>query len=162
MEESKDADARWLKKGKRCYFGYKGFIRTTEGQGFIQEVLVTSANESEVKQLPKLLEDFTGERLYADKAYASKAHDELLKSKKIKNRIMRKASRRKGLTSREKQFNRLISKRRYIVEQAFGTLKRKFHCGRAQYFTKAKVQAQLYLKAMCFNLLKAVNLMVIA
>jgi hypothetical protein len=58
----------------------------------------------------------------------------------------------------QKLFNRLISKRRFIVEQGFGTLKRRFCFGRASYISRLKVEAQLRLKAICFNLLKAVNL----
>ena len=55
--------------------------------------------------------------------------------------------------------NRLISKYRYIVEQCFGTLKRRFDMHRARYAGLTKVQGQLTLKSCCFNLLKAVNMM---
>ena len=30
--ESKDPDSRWLKKGKKCFFGYKGFVAVDEEQ----------------------------------------------------------------------------------------------------------------------------------
>ena len=51
----------------------------------------------------------------------------------------------------------MISKIRYKVEQGFGTLKRKFKFTRASYFTTPKVQGQMALKAIAFNLLKASN-----
>jgi IS5 family transposase len=38
-----------------------------------------------------------------------------------------------------------------------GTMKRRFGMVRASYLGTEKVNAQLTLKAMCFNLLKAVN-----
>ncbi len=157
IEESADADARWLKKGKRCYFGYKGFIRTTEKEGYIQAVHVTPANESELKQMGEMLNEFGGKRLYADKGYTCKENDDLLKKRKIKNCLMRKAARNRPLTRGQKLFNKMISKHRYRVEQAFGTLKRRFKFERASYLTKTKVLGQMYLKSMCFNLLKAVN-----
>jgi len=59
------------------------------------------------------------------------------------------------LTKKQKKENKKISKLRYVVEQTFGTMKRKFQMTRASYFTCAKVHAQFLLKAMCCNLLKA-------
>ena len=53
--------------------------------------------------------------------------------------------------------NKLISKRRFKVEQCFGTIKRKFNFSRASYLRTEKVEGQFYFKAMCFNLLKAVR-----
>ncbi|WP_267165066.1 transposase [Neisseria meningitidis] len=50
-----------------------------------------------------------------------------------------------------------LSKTRYVVEQSFGTLHRKFRYARAAYFGLIKVSAQSHLKAMCLNLLKAAN-----
>ena len=80
-----------------------------------------------------------------------------LKRNKIKDGIMHKAQKNKPLTPRQKLINKLISKQRYIVEQCFGTLKRKFKFKRASYTTKRKVQAQFTFKAICSNLLKAAN-----
>lgn len=115
-----------------------------------------------MKQLDKLIEGFEGESLYGDKGYACEENRQLLKQKKIKNRLMYKAARNKPLTHWQKTFNWLVSKKRYLVEQAFGTLKRRFSCTRASYFTTEKVQGQLYLKSTCFNLLKAVNQLQVA
>ena len=53
--------------------------------------------------------------------------------------------------------NRYLSKTRYVVEQSFGTLHRKFRYARAAYFGLLKVSAQSHLKAICMNLLKAAN-----
>ncbi|WP_268746141.1 transposase [Francisella philomiragia] len=52
-----------------------------------------------------------------------------------------------------------MSKTRYKVERCFGTMKRKFNFARASYFSTVKVNSQALLKAMCFNALKAVNMM---
>lgn len=45
-EQSKDPDARWLKKGKKSYFGYRAFSRCDE-EGYIDKTHVTPANVSE-------------------------------------------------------------------------------------------------------------------
>lgn len=157
FEYSKDPDAMWLKKGKHCYYGYKGFVATDSKDGYIENVHVTPANESEVNNLDVSLGETEPERVYADKGYASEANRANLKLKGIKDGIMRKASRNKPLTRLEKIRNKVISKTRFIVEQAFGTLKRRFNAGRARYIGLAKVTAELKFKAICFNLLKAVN-----
>lgn len=158
---SKDPDARWLKKGKQSYFGYKGYILVDQDDGYIDKVYVTPANKSEVKELENIVKDIEpGQRLYADKGYASGTNSALLKDRRIKDGIMKKAARNRELNNWEKKFNRLISKIRYKVEQGFGTLKRKFSFARASYCTVDKVKGQMTLKAMAFNLLKALNKMI--
>jgi IS5 family transposase len=156
IEESKDPDAKWLKKGKKSYFGYKGFMSVDSEDGFIQKIHTESANESEINKLEKIIPEIKAKRLYADKGYASEHNRELIKGK-FKDGIMHKATKNTPLTSRQKLINKLISKIRYIVEQGFGTLKRKFGLARASYMTKAKVEAQFRFKAICFNLSKALN-----
>ena len=70
---------------------------------------------------------------------------------------MRKACRKHPLTEAQTKRNRYLSKTRYVVEQSFGTLHRKFRYARAAYFGLIKVSAQSHLKAMRLNLLKAAN-----
>ena len=70
---------------------------------------------------------------------------------------MCKAHRNHSLTEAQTKCNRYLSKTRYVFEQGFGTLHRKFHYAQAAYFGLLKVSAQSHLKAMCSNLLKATN-----
>ena len=65
--------------------------------------------------------------------------------------------RNRPLAEAQTKRNRYLSKTRYVVEQSFGTLHRKFRYARAAYFGLSKVRAQSHLKAMCLNLLKAAN-----
>lgn len=154
---SADPDATWLKKGKKCYFGYQGFARSDE-EGFIDKTHVTPANLSEQKELDKVTNDLPeGTRVKADKGFFSAENKMMLKSKKLKNGLMYKAFRNKPLTKRMLQFNKLISKTRWRIEQCFGTIKRRFTYQKASYFTTQKVDAQFKMKAMCQNLLKAIN-----
>lgn len=154
---SKDPDATWLKKGKRSYFGYKGFMIIDQEEGYINQVHVTPAHVAEVSELKEVIKNRRDKRLYGDKGYASQGNKDLLRSKGIKNGLMEKGKRNKPLTHWQKVFNRLISKIRYRVEQGFGTLKRRFKFTRASYVTVPKVQGQMTLKAIAFNLLKASN-----
>lgn len=81
---SKDTDATWLKKGKKSYFGYKGFMVTDQEDGYIEQIHVTPAHVSEVKEFEKVIKDRSDKRLYGDKGYASKSNKDLLKVKGIK------------------------------------------------------------------------------
>lgn len=154
--DSVDPDARWLKKGKRSFFGYKGFAVVDGSRGYIDHIRVKPANASEVKSMEDVIRGMPQTtRLYGDKGYASQKNREHLRDQKIKNGLMYKASRGHGLTSRQKKFNRLVSGIRYKVEQCFGTLKRRFRFTRASYLTQVKVEAQMTVKAISFNLLKA-------
>lgn len=158
--ESKDSDAKWLKKGKRCYFGYKLFLSTDDKDGYATEVDVTPANKSEAKHFEEFVEDIPiekGTRIYGDKAYASRKNREILRSKKLKDGLMEKAVRGKLLTDKQKLKNSLISKQRHIIEQGYGTMKRILKFSRASYMGITKVRAEAFRKATCFNLLKAVN-----
>jgi IS5 family transposase len=159
VHDSADGDARWLKKGSQSYFGYKGFISVDRDYGFIQSVHTTPANAYEAHELDRVIDGLEVEAVYADKGYATAQNRTQIKARKMKSRIMHKAKRGHPLTHWQKQHNRLISKYRYIVEQCFGTLKRRFDMHRARYAGLTKVQGQLTLKSCCFNLLKAVNMM---
>lgn len=114
---SKDPDATWLKKGKRSYFGYKGFMIIDQEDGYIHQVHVTPAHVSEVRELEEVMTNLRDKILYGDKGYASQGNKDLLRSKGIKNGLMEKAKRNKPLTYWQKVFNRMISKIWYKVER---------------------------------------------
>ena len=153
MYFSADPDARWIKKGRKSMLGYKGFART-DAEGFIECLHTTPANRAESPEFGHMIEGAKAQRIMADKAYASKANREKLRGKH-RDGIMRKAARNRPLRASEKRFNRLISKRRFRIEQCFGTMKRLFGLHRARYFGVAKTHAQLALAAIGQNLLKA-------
>lgn len=158
-KQSVDSDASWLKKGKKSHFGYRSYVTVDAQDGYVHGVHTAAANESEVSHLERALDaaHITPNRLYADKGYASQANRRALHQRRIKSAIMHKAQRNRPLTERQKRANKLISRRRYIVEQCFGTAKRLFGMARASYFGTHKVNAQIILKGICMNLLKAAN-----
>ena len=63
-----------------------------------------------------------------------------LKEHQLQDGIMRKAHRNRPLTEAQTKRNRYLSKTRYVVEQSFGTLHRKFRYARAAYFGLLKVK----------------------
>lgn len=153
---SADEDARWIKKGRKSTFGYKGFMRCDE-EGFVDCTHVTPANIGESPQLEKMCKGVKAKWLLADKAYASKANRACVKQQGLKDGILRRAYRNRPLRASEKRFNKLISKRRFRIEQVFGIGKRLFDLGRSRYFSTLKTHGQVTMIAICMNLLKAAN-----
>ena len=159
LRKSVDPDAEWLIKGGKYYFGYKSFVLADANKGFISKVHVTPANQGKSPELPNMMEDVETKRLMTDKAYDSEKNRQFLKSRSIKDGIMYRARKIHPLRPSQKKLNRLISQKRFKIEQGFGTLKRRLRFFRASYtMTRIKVEAQLRLKSICFNLLKAVNM----
>jgi len=162
-----DNEARYLKKGKKLHFGYKKHILTDEN-GMQLSVHTTTANEHDSKGLKPCLENQDEElaitECLTDKGYQVPDNVELLKlpikSKKVKNRIQHKAYKNRPLTEWQKKYNRLISKKRWIVERTLGGMKRWFNCGLARYVGLAKTHTQHLLEAIAYNLYRAPGIIV--
>ncbi len=122
----------------------------------ICRVHTTPANKAESPEFDTMVEGAKAQRILADKAYASRANRAAIKGKH-RDGIMRKAVRGRPLRGSETRFNKLISKRRFRVEQCFGTMKRLFGLHRARYFGLTKTHAQMAMAAIGQNLLKAAN-----
>jgi IS5 family transposase len=158
---SGDTEAAWTCKGSRYYYGYKGHMAVDSSNGFILTGHVTPANNSDTKQMQRLVRSARlpkKARVYGDKGFCSQSNRDELRKKKLKNGIMDKATRGHPLSDRQRQRNRLISAVRGIVERGFGTLKRCYGQSRARYLGVIKVEAAFLLAALAFNLKKAVYL----
>jgi IS5 family transposase len=156
---SADPDARWLKKGSKCTLGCQAFAGTDEA-GFVDRVHTTPANRAESPGFGTMIEGARAQRVLADKAYAG-AYAGTANCSALRGRhrdgIMRKAVRNRPLRASEKRFSKRISKRRFRVEQCFGTMKRLFGLHRARYFGLARTHARLAMAVIRQNLLKAAN-----
>lgn len=162
IADSADSQARWVKKGNEAFFGYRGYAVVDTDDGYVEHVEVHPANQAEVNKLPAIVDalieqDIQPEALLADKGYASKANREHLKDKGVGDLIQFKGSRGNPVHPLQTQMNKAIATLRYKVEQAFGTMKRRFKLDRAKYFGAAKTQAQMAWAALGVNLLKALR-----
>ena len=149
-----DHQARWLKKQGKLYYGYKQHI-AVDGDGMIESVHTTTANQHDSKGLIPLLETIPKAKkkeIWADKGYKTPDNDKALKDQKIKNRIQDKAYRNRPLTGKQKLRNKLISKERYKVERTFGSIKRWFNTGVCRYVGMDKTHSQHVLEAIAHNL----------
>jgi transposase, IS5 family len=149
-----DKEAAWLKKGGKLLFGYKQHTATNQ-EGFVLAIHTTAANESDIKNLEPVLKKLAiAQRtpVYADKGYACENNDNIIKEKKLKNRILYKALKNNPLTELHKQINKKISQTRYKVERTFGSMKRWFKAEHTRYVGLEKTHSQHNILAICYNL----------
>ena len=159
---SHDREATWTKKGKNFHYGYKAHTSVDVDTGLILSAHATPAHYSDTGELPALVKESrlpAKSRVYADKGYTSAKNSHYLKEHQCKDGIMNRAYRNKPLTERERQRNRLISRKRYIVERVFGTLKQHYDMARASYLGTVKVQGELLLSSLAYNLKRALFLL---
>lgn len=155
---SDDPDARWIKKRKKPYYGYKGHLSVDAKDGYILGGHVTPANTADTTELERLINEShlpEGSFVLADKGYTSEKNRAVLADKRLKDGIMEKAVRNKPLTLAQYIINRLISSVRYKVERSIGTLKRGYHFSRMRYIGLKKGNMEFLLNAIAFNLKKA-------
>ena len=120
-------------------------------------MVTTKASTNEIANLEEVLDAANlPERIAvkADKGYQSQKNADLLKKKKLKNHILKKAKKNRPLTEREKKFNKPI-KTRFKVERTFGEIKRWFNGGVARYRGIEKMHTQNLLEALCNNLYRS-------
>ena len=155
--DSVDKDGTWLKKRGTYHFGYKKHHVTTD-EGMVLGVLTTTASVNEIANLGEVLDTADIPKdipLKADKGYQSKKNAELLKSKSLKNHILKKAAKNRSLTKWEKRFNKLVGQTRFKVERTFGGIKRWFNGGLARYRGMEKMHTQNLMEALCYNLYRS-------
>ena len=106
--DSVDKDAWWLKKAGKFRYGYKK-DHVTDEEGLVLGVLTTKASSNEIENLEEVLNAaHLPEQIpvKADKGDQSEKNADLLKKKKLKNHILKKAKKNKALTEREKNVTR--------------------------------------------------------
>jgi len=152
-----DTDGAWLKKRGIYHFGFKKH-HVTDDEGLVLGVLTTKASTNEIANLEEVLDTADlpeGIALKADKGYQSKKNEAILKERKLKNHILKKAYKNKPLTKWEKRFNKLIGQTRFKVERTFGGIKRWFNGGLARYRGIEKMHTQNLMEAVCYNLYRS-------
>ncbi|MCY4298020.1 MAG: IS5 family transposase [Flavobacteriaceae bacterium] len=148
-----DHEARWFKKRKKTYYGYKRHIATTE-KGLILGVHTVTANEHDRQGLQPLMEGLSVEerqRVLADKGYQSKENDQFLEAMGSESLVMEKGDRHKPFTKPQKERNKAISKERWVVEQTFGGLARWFHGQVTRLKGLEKVHHQPVLESIAYH-----------
>jgi IS5 family transposase len=158
---SDDSEAAWVKKGDRPHYGFKAHAAADVIEGFFLGGEVTPANVADTKELKPVVAGLglpADTLVIGDKAYDSQENRDYLNENHLFDGILQKARRGRPLCEKAITRNRRLSFLRYIVEQAFGTFKRRYGFERARYLGRAKTELELYLVGMAFNLKKAVGI----
>lgn len=119
-----DKEAAWVKKAGRLRYGYKKHY-VTDPEGMVIGIHTTAANVHEITNLEAVLDTAelpAGIAVKADKGYQSQKNKQLLIDKKLKNHILKKATKGAPLSKRATQFNKCVGKTRFKVERTFGSI----------------------------------------
>jgi len=155
-EESKDPDAAWVKKGKKCVYGYNTMI-TTNLNGFISGVITTPANVNDCKIALQSIAKANLKPYYpllGDKAFDVQYIRDYLSESKLHDFIMRMKKRGEIDSEARASRNKLISKVRYVIERTFGYLKLKLGGARSRYIGLKKTHNWNLMNAMLYNLIR--------
>jgi IS5 family transposase len=93
LQPEVDTEATWVKKADKLQYGFKKHV-VSDNEGMAIGVLTTTASVNEISNFEEMLATADlpkGISLSADKGYASAKNRELLKSKKLKDRILKRA-----------------------------------------------------------------------
>ena len=150
-----DADAGWTKRGRSKRYGYKVHIGMDQTSCIVREAALTAANINE-SDVAEGLVSGDESAVYGDRACYSRERSRRLRSRGVKDRIMKRASKHNPeLKPWEKTRNLLISKLRAPVEKVFGTLKRSYRYERVRYEGLARNETEMLFKLMAYNLRRA-------
>ncbi len=162
VEESKDPDARWLKKGKKSTYGYKGHTVVDKETGLVQAIEVTPANVFDGHMLIPVIDSLDlpeNTEVLADKGYCSEENEAALKERNLVSRIMRKKKKNMEVEADQRAYNYGISKERYKIERSFGGLKKYYGWSRSIYMGIHKTADYLVLRAIAFNLKRSLKIL---
>lgn len=149
--QAPDADARYTRKYRQSYYGYKAHVSSDGEHQLVRTALISAANANDADLLPRLTPAEAGS-LYADKAYDTKFNAAWLRASGIESQIARKGAHHIKLTEADREENRRKSRVRGGIERIFAHWKQWQHYRRARYLGLAKNQLELTLKAVAYNL----------
>jgi transposase, IS5 family len=148
----KDTDARWTKKNDADFFGYKNHVSVDVKNKLIRGYDTTSAEVHDSQVFEGILDPVnTNQTVYADSAYSSEGHEDLLKELLYKNRIHEKAQRNKPLTNFQQEQNTKKSKVRARVEHVFAMIEQ-MHGGVIRCIGRLRAAAKIGLLNLVYNM----------
>jgi IS5 family transposase len=120
-KKHKDIDARWTKKNRETFYGYKNHAKVDTKSKFINTYTVTDASVHDSQALDDLLtEKDKDQDLHADSAYTGEEQEKIIAKYEMKNKVHEKGYRNKPLTEQQKESNTKKSRTRARVEHVFG------------------------------------------
>lgn len=159
LKFSRDLESDWTVRDNKPHYGLKEHACVDTTNGFILATTMTPASVHESTYLPycTVLSWHTKdpiETVYADKGYYGRPNRVFLSVNEIGDGIMRKDTTTATLPDRERERNRQLAKKRYIVEQYFGLSHLHDGAYRARFTTIVKNIWDTLCRQMAFNLFR--------
>ena len=157
LKFSRDLESDWVVKNEIPHYGLKEHASVDINHGFVLATELTQASISDSIYLPYCVAaschtDEPIKKVYADKGYYGEPNRSFLHMNHIEDGVMRKDTRSTKLTDYEKERNKQISKKRYIVEQYFGLSHLHNNAFRARFTRIIKNAIDALFRQMAFNL----------
>jgi IS5 family transposase len=167
LKFSRDLESDWTVKNDVPHYGLKEHASVDVDNGFILATTLTPASDHDSKYLPYLAIASCHtkdpiKKIYADKGYYGEPNRSFLSLNEIADGIMRKDTTTAKLTEIEKERNKRISKKRYIVEQYFGLSHLYDGAYRARFTTIIKNTWDAMCRQMAFNIFRGSRLLATA
>ena len=141
------------------YYGYKNHVSTDRRYKLVRRWAVTDASVHDSQVIEKILDpDNTAAKVWADKAYRSEEIEEVLEELGYKSMIMRKGSRSRKLTKREKQGNGTKAKVRARVEHVFGAQANEMGGTMLRSIGAMRARAHIGLRNLAYNMRRLTHL----
>ena len=160
---SRDIESDWTVKNEKPHYGLKEHASVDVKNGFVLATTLTPASIHDTNYLPYLAvaschSEDPIKKIYADKGYFGEPNRKFLHLNGIEDRIMRKDTTTAKLTDYEKDRNKRISKKRYIVEQYFGLSQLLDGAYKARFTSIVKNTWDAMCRQMAFNLYRGSRL----
>jgi IS5 family transposase len=165
LKFSRDLESDWTVKNDVPHYGLKEHASVDVKSGFVLATTLTPASDHDSKYLPYLAIASCHtkdpiKKIYADKGYYGEPNRFFLSLNEIADGIMRKDTINAKLTEIEKERNKQISKKRYVVEQYFGLSHLHDGAYRARFTTIIKNIWDAMCRQMAFNIFRGSRLLV--
>ena len=121
LKFSRDVESDWTVKNDEPHYGLKEHASVDVNNGFVLATTMTPASMHDTNYLPYLAvaschSEDPIKKIYADKGYFGEPNRKFLHLNGIEDRIMRKDTTTAKLTDYEKDRNKKISKKRYMMQ----------------------------------------------
>jgi len=158
-QRQKDTDARWTKKNKVNYFGYKNHVKQDAKSKLIPDYLVTDASVHDSRATGSLLnENDRGEAFFADSAYSGAPQEAIIENKGMINQVCEKGTRNHPLREEQKAANREKSRVRSRVEPIFGFMENSMNEMYIQCIGIKRAAAIIGLMNLTYNMFRKIQL----
>lgn len=155
----KDIDAKWTKKNKETFYGYKNHVKGDKKSKLIQKYKVTDASVHDSLPAPDIMEEKDADQgMYGDSAYVGPSVEKAILKNKMKNCIHEKAYKNKPLTDEQKASNKKKSSVRVRVEHIFGFVENSMHGSYIRCIGIIRAEATIGLMNLTYNLFRYIQL----